>query len=136
MSDLLINGLDAKSNYGVRMGDNFLDALGITPDCKTHIENDSPLEDGTQTIPSTKLASRTLTLTFRVTGVTHEQYLINKRAFESALHAGELALQVPSDSTDIYHLVFSKCTSYAQNTRRTSCTIAVQFKEPNPANRT
>jgi len=136
MADLLINGLDAKSNYGVRIGDDFLDTLGKTPDCKEHIENDSPLEDGTQTIPSTKLASRTITLTFRVTGATHEQYIINKRAFETVLHAGELTLQVPSDSSDIYHLVFSKCTSYAQNTRRTSCTIAAQFTEPNPANRT
>lgn len=137
MADLIINGVDALAAYGVRMGDDFLDALGKTADNKEYIENDSPLENGTQVIvPDTPMVeSRTVTLTFRLIGATHADYLTKKAAFEKALHAGTMTIQVPEDSSDIYHLVYNKCTSYAQNRRRTSCKIAAQFTEPDPTNR-
>lgn len=136
MADLLINGTDALQTYGAHMSDDFLDNLGKPADNKEYIENDSPLEDGKQVITTgVKTDSRTLTLTFRITGTTHADYLTKKAAFEKMLHAGALTIQVPADSAAIYRLVFNKCTSYAQNRRRTSCKIAAQFTEPDPTNR-
>lgn len=137
MAHLLINGSDAYATYGVRMGDGFLDALGAPPENKEYIENESRLENGSRILCINPYKSkRTLTLTFQLFGTSHTDYLTKKEAFLNVLAAGTLTLQVPDDSEAVYHLLFNKCTSYAQNVPRTSCKIAAQFTEPDPTNRT
>ncbi len=136
MADLLINGNDAYLAYGVRMGEGFLDALGLPPSNKEYIENESRLEDGKRRLlTDLKLASRTLTLSFVIMGATHQQYLQRKAAFLALLTAGEITINVPADGEAYYRLSFDKYTTYAQNRRRTLCTLAAQFTELNPANR-
>ena len=44
MAELIINGREALKEWGVRMGDNFLDVLGAPVPLKEFIENKSRLE--------------------------------------------------------------------------------------------
>lgn len=48
MAELIINGKDAFQEWGVRMGDNFLDVLNAPVPMKEFIENSSRLEHGKQ----------------------------------------------------------------------------------------
>lgn len=48
--DLFINGKDAWSTWGVRMGDSFLDAIDGFNQMKDYIEDESRLEHGKRII--------------------------------------------------------------------------------------
>ena len=50
MAELIINGREALKEWGVRMGDNFLDVLGAPVPLKEFIENKSRLEHGKQVL--------------------------------------------------------------------------------------
>ena len=50
MNELLINGENAYTIWGVRMGDGFLDVLGASSPMKEFIENKSRLEHGKRVI--------------------------------------------------------------------------------------
>ena len=82
MADLLINGQDAFVKYGVRMGDNFLNALGAPAPMKAYIENDSRAKNGKQVLTgSAKIASRQLSLEFTIEGATQSDFTAKKRSF-------------------------------------------------------
>ena len=61
--DLIINGKDAFSIWGVRMGDGFLDAIDGFNQMKDYIENESRLEHGKRVITdNVKVDSREIPL--------------------------------------------------------------------------
>lgn len=135
MADLIINGKDAFKTWGVRIGDNFLDALGASAPMKEYIENKSRLEHGKEMIvESPKLDERELALTFTIQGSSPEDYQIKKKAFYEELYKGTVDIQVPDNSSEVYHLVYlGKSVSYAQSLDRTFGKITSKFCEPNPA---
>lgn len=143
MAELYINGVDAYLNYGVRMGEGFLDALTQPSSPKDYIENESRLRHGKQVLTKNtqgnsiiRLASRDITLTFVVMGETHEELEQNRKKFYNELYKGEITIQVPEDSNDVYRLVYKgKPSSYGQDLARTTCKVAVKFEETNPNNR-
>jgi len=136
-SDLLINGSDAYETYGIRMGDDFIDNINAFPTMKAYVENTSRLEHGKRVvIGNPKVSSNSVTLTFLLEGSTHADFLTKKAAFLAELAKGYITIQVPKDSDDVYHLIYKKGTSYAQNPQRTFCKVACQFDEPSPNNRT
>ncbi len=133
MADLLINGKNALSEWGVRMGDGFLDALWELAPLKDYITNDSTLEDGVQyenRIP--KVNERNVSLTFTIEGSSKSDFLNKKKAFQAELYGGDVAICVPSDSDNVYHLKYKSGVSYAQNLTRTFCKVAAKFTEPKP----
>lgn len=136
--ELIINGKDAYTSWGVNMGDRFLDALNEKAGKKEYITNDNKLMDGIEycdTIP--KATERQLTLTFTVAGNSWEDFTAKRDAFFDELDKGDVAIQVPADSAKVYHLKFKDSTgTYAQNLERTFCKVGVKFIEPNPKNRT
>ena len=137
MADLIINNREAFNEWGVRMGDNFLDALGTPAPLKEFIENKSRLEDGKRVIINNpKLDERDLTLTFTIAGNSESDYQTKKRAFESELYKGAMTIKVPANGDEVYHLIYTgKCISFAQGIDRTFGKISAKFNEPNPANR-
>lgn len=137
MADLLINGEDAYTTYGIKMGDGFFDALSNAfPTMKDYVENESRLEHGKRVnTAEPKVASSDITLTFYLEGTSQSDFKAKKAAFRDVLIKGDVTIQVPKDSDDVYHLVYKKSTSYAQNTQRTFCKVACKFEEPNPMNR-
>ena len=137
IGELYINGNDAWAEWGVSMGDGFVDAIdGFVP-MKEYIENDSRLEHGKRVLLATpRLASRELTLHFTIKGDSEADFRKKRRAFEEMLRQGMLTFAVPALSDDVYHLIYlGKNVSYALNRSRTFAAMSAKFEEPNPANR-
>lgn len=133
MADLLINGQDALSQWGVRMGDGFMDALWELAPVKDYTTNSSTLEDGVQyENANPKVNERNVSLTFTIEGSSKSDFLSKKKAFQNALYGCDVAICVPSDSSNVYHLKYKSSVSYAQNVGRTFCKLAAKFTEPKP----
>lgn len=129
-----INGVDARK-LGIRMGDEFLNAIGAPAPMKEFIENNSRFEHGKRIkYDNPRLADREVTLTFTLLGNSESDFLKKLRAFEKILYAGLVELYVEATG-ETYRLTYQRSQTYAQNQSRTACNIAVQFNEPNPADR-
>ena len=137
-NELIINNKDAYATWGVRMGDNFLDVLGASSPMKEFIENKSRLEHGKRVIINNpKVDEREITLSFTIEGNSQSDYQSKKKAFFDELYKGKIDIQVPANSSEIYHLIYlGKSITYAQGLDRTFGKISAKFNEPNPANRT
>lgn len=137
MAELIINGREALKEWGVRMGDNFLDVLGAPVPLKEFIENKSRLEHGKQVLmDNPKLDECELTLVFTVEGDSPADYQAKKTAFYEELYKGKIDIQIPENNSDIYHLLYlGKSVSYAQSLDRTFGKISAKFCEYNPSNR-
>lgn len=137
MADLLINDKDAYATWGVRMGDNFLDAIGASAPMKEFIENKSRLEHGKRVITANpKLDEREITLQFTIEGSSQSDYQTKKKAFFDELYKGAVDIQVPANNSEVYHLVYlGKGVTYAQSIDRTFGKCSMKFCEPNPISR-
>lgn len=137
MADLLINGKDALRTWGVRMGDSFLDTINGYYPLKEYITNNDRLKDGVQyanVIP--KVNERNLTLNFTMEGANASDFTAKNKAFIAEMRKGDVSIQVPDDSPDVYHLKYTgKSCTFARNTERTFAKLGLAFIEPNPTNR-
>ena len=135
--DLIINGQDAYTTWGVSMGDNFIDSIEALASLKDHITNESRMEHGKRVItaPSVmKVASRDVTLQFHIFGNTTEAYMANKKAFQAILYSGVVDIKIPARGSEVYHLIYQgKQVSFSQS----ACDgmLSAKFEEPNPMNR-
>lgn len=136
--DLYINGKDAWTEWGVNMGDGFLDAIDSFAPMKDYIENDSRLEHGKRVLIGTaKVASRDMTLHFTIMGVSEADFRNKRKAFETELRKGKVDVRIPALGSDIYHLIYlGKSISYGMSLDRTFCSVSSKFEEPNPTERT
>lgn len=139
LPELRINGSSTVyKDYGVRMGEGFLDALTEPLSLKENIENESRLEHGKRVIveETPKFSSREVILDFTICGKTPSDFLTKKNAFLALMYKGEVTIQVPQESEDVYHLIYrGKGSEYSMNTLRTFCHMMLKFEEPNPGNR-
>lgn len=137
MADLLINGKDALRTWGVRMGDSFLDTINGYYPLKEYITNNDRLKDGVQyanVIP--KVNERNLMLNFTMEGANASDFTVKNKAFIAEMRKGDVSIQVPDDSPDVYHLKYTgKSCTFARNTERTFAKLGLAFIEPNPTNR-
>ena len=124
MTDLLINEKDAFATWGVRMGEGFLDVIGASAPMKDFIENKSRLEHG----------KRVITLSFTIESNSQSDYQAKKKAFFDELYKGVVDIQIPANSSEVYHLIYTgKSVTYAQSLDRTFGKISAKFNEPNPS---
>ena len=132
--ELLINNKNAYATWGVRMGEGFLDVIGASAPMKDFIENKSRLEHGKRVIINDpKVDEREITLSFTIEGSSQSDYQSKKKAFFDELYKGKVDIQVPSNSYDIYHLIYlGKSITYAQSLDRMFGKISSKFCEPNP----
>lgn len=138
--ELRINGSSTLyRDYGVRMGEGFLDALTEPLSLKENIENESRLEHGKRVVveETPKYQSRDVVLDFTIRGSSPTDFRAKKNAFLALMYKGEITLEVPQESSDVYHLIYrSKGSEYSMNPQRTFCHMMLKFEEPNPAHRT
>ena len=135
--DLLINGKDAFSTWGVRMGDGFLDAIDGFNEMKDYIENESRLEHGKRVIiDNAKVDSREVTLQFTIEGSSESDYRTKKKAFQLELEKGAVNIKVPALGDEIYKLIYlGKSISYGMSSDRCFAKVSSKFEEPNPTDR-
>lgn len=135
--ELLINGKDAWTTWGVCMGEGFLDSIDAPVPMKDYIENESRLEHGKRIITeNAKVDSRNFTLEFTIMGSTESDYRAKKKAFESELYKGPITVQIPKLNSEVYRLVYlGKSISYGLSLNRCFGKFSAEFEEPNPANR-
>lgn len=135
--DLLINGKDAFSTWGVRMGDGFLDAIDGFNEMKDYIENESRLEHGKRVITdNAKVDSREITLQFTIEGSSESDYRAKKKAFQTELEKGAVNIKIPALGDEIYKLIYlGKSISYGMSSDRCFAKVSSKFEEPNPMDR-
>lgn len=137
MGELYINGKDAYTEWGVRMGRGFLDELEAFLPLKEYITNDNTTKDGVEYceyVP--KVNEREVTLPFTLKGASKEDYLAKKRAFTDMLyHTQEIVISVPNVSADLFKLRYRNGTSYGRSLSGTFCKFSIKFVEANPADR-
>mgnify|MGYP001632136452 FL=1 len=135
MNELLINGENAYTTWGVRMGEGFLDVIGASAPMKDFIENKSRLEHGKRVIINNpKVDEREITLSFTIEGNSQSDYQAKKKAFFDELYKGVVDIQIPANSSEVYHLIYTgKSVTYAQSLDRTFGKISAKFNEPNPS---
>lgn len=132
--DLLINGKDAFSTWGVRMGDGFIDAIDGFNEMKDYIENESRLEHGKRVITdNAKVDSREITLQFTIEGSSESDYRAKKKAFQTELEKGAVNIKIPALGDEIYKLIYlGKSISYGLSLDRCFGKVSSRFEEPNP----
>lgn len=135
--DLLINGKDAWTTWGVRMGDDFLNVIDGFNEMKVYIENESRLEHGKRVITdNAKVDSREITLQFTIEGSSESDYRTKKKAFQAELEKGAVNIKVPVLGSEVYKLIFmGKSISYGLSPDRCFGKISSKFEEPNPMDR-
>lgn len=135
--DLFINGKDAFSTWGVRMGDGFLDAIDGFNQMKDYIENESRLEHGKRVITdNARVDSREITLQFTIEGDSESDYRTKKKAFQTELEKGAVSIKVPVLGSEVYKLIYlGKSVSYGLSFDRRFGKVSSKFEEPNPADR-
>lgn len=136
MIELIINGKDAYQEWGVRMGEGFLDTINGYFPMKEYITNNDRTQDGVQYFGVPKVNERSLTLNFTIEGSDKDDFTVKNRAFAEMMRKGDVTIQVPADRPDVYHLKYTgKSCTFARNMERTFAKIGLVFIEPNPTNR-
>lgn len=137
MNELLINGKDAKTTWGVTMGSRFMSALRSEAPMKEYISNNSRLEHGVRyLVMNPKMDERKVTLEFRIKGLSVSDYEYKKDTFLGELMTGAVDINVPSRTSKTYHLLYrGNGIVYGENRKGTFGHISVEFTEPNPSNR-
>lgn len=136
MSDLLINGKDTFTTWGVRMGDDFISQIYAPVPMKEFIENKSRLEDGKQVLyDNPKVDERDVTLAFTLQGNSSSDYASKYKSFINELKKGKVEIQVPALGPEIYRLTYQKSVSYGLSMDRSFSKISIKMNEPNPNNR-
>lgn len=135
--NLIINGRDAFTTWGVRMGEGFLDTVDGFNQMKDYIENESRLEHGKRVITeNAKIDSREITLHFTIEGSSESDYRTKKKAFQTELEKGSVNIKVPALGSEVYKLVYlGKNISYGLSLDRCFGKISSKFCEPNPTDR-
>lgn len=135
--DLIINGKDAWTTWGVCMGDGFLDAIDGFNEMKDFIEDESRLEHGKRIITdNAKVASREITLQFTIEGNSKSDYRAKKKAFQTELEKGTVTIKIPLLGSEVYKLVYlGKSVSYGLSLDRCFGKVSSRFEEPNPMDR-
>ena len=136
MNELIINNKDAFSNFGIRMGEGFLNVLSAPVPVKGFVENKCRRENGKTVVYSDpRVDEQDVTLTFTLQGSSPDDYRTKYGMFKNELLKGEVVLRVPALG-ETYRLTYLRSTVFAMNAARTFAKISVKFNEPNPANRT
>ena len=142
--DFTINGQDAYTTFGITAGDGFIDALLIAPPKKGYLSNNSRLNNGEDVDNrNSKFDKKTnITLYFDIEGFGSNEadmkasYLAHLKLFYQELAKDEFNINVPALGTEVYHLIYSKPSTFNSNLNKTHSKMSFVFDEPNPTNRT
>lgn len=137
MSDvnLIINGKDARGEWGVVTTGNTLSALLAPAPLKDRVSFTSRLEHGSRIDNSNPMvAQRELNLEIQMTAKSPEEFYSRHASFCLELEKGEFTLCTTDRPQVVYHLLYNSCSQYTQFCRGIA-TLALKCTEPNPKDR-
>lgn len=133
--DLIINGKDARSTWGVVTTPNTLNALLNPCTMKDYPVFDSRLEHGSRIDTSNpKVAQRDLNMEIQMTAASPEEFYSRHAAFCEELEKGAFDLYTTDRPGVIYHFKYNSCNQYSQFCRGIA-TLSLKVTEPNPKDR-
>lgn len=134
--DLIINGMDARTKWGVVTTGNTLSALLAPASMKDRPSFSSRLENGSRVDNSNpKVSQRDLNLEIQMTASTPEEFYSRHEAFCEELQKGAFTLSTSDRPNVVFHLLYTSCSAYTQFCRGIA-TLSLKCSEPNPKNRT
>lgn len=133
--NLMINGKDARSEWGVLTTSNTLSALLAPAPMKENPSFTSRKEHGSRIDTSDpKVAQRDLNLEIQMTARSPEEFYSRHAAFCSELEKGAFDLSTTDRPNVVYHLLYDSCPQYTQFCRGMA-TLSLKCTEPNPNDR-
>lgn len=133
--DLIINGKNARTEWGVVTTLNTLGALLAFPALKEMPEFSSRLEGGSRIDTENPLPdAREITLEIQLTAATPALFYSRLEALRSELGKGSFTLYTSDRPETVYRLVYRSCTQFTQF-RRGIAVFSLKVTEPNPDNR-
>lgn len=134
--NLIINGKDARSEWGVVTTTNTLSTLLAPAPMKEYPAFNSRLEHGTRTDTSApRLAQRDLNLEIQMTAKSPEDFYRQLAGLTAELQKGSFTLQTTDRTGTVYRLVYVSCSSFTQF-RRGIAILSLKVSEPDPSDRT
>lgn len=135
VGELIINGKDAFTQWGVVLISGSLGVLMTPASIKPFVENKSRMSHGKQVLTSSapKLDERSLSVPLGITASSEAAFISNCRGFFTELQKGVVVLY-SSQLNETYNLIFEKTQTLTEFDLKIG-KIIVQFNEPNPTNR-
>lgn len=133
--DLIINGRNARTSWGVVTTVNTLGTLLAFPALKEMPEFTSRLESGSRIDTENPLPdAREITLELQLTAATPEDFYSRLEAFRLELMKGAFTLSTSDRPGTIYRMVYRSCPQFTQF-RRGMAVLGLKVAEPDPGNR-
>lgn len=132
--ELFINDKDAYTEWGINMGEGFIESIMTPAPLKEFVENTNRLINGKQVLYNNpKLNSRDVQLLINIEGKTQSEYLSRYNSFCTELQKGIVKINIPS-MNKTFRLTYLNSPKMTIS-RSTFCVLTIKFNEPNPANR-
>lgn len=133
--NLIINGKDARKEWGIVTTSSTLSALLTPPGMKERATFTSRLEDGSRIDNyEPKVASRDLNLELQMTAENPEEFYERYSSFCEELEKGCIDISTTDRRGVVYHLLYNSCSQYTQFCRGMA-TLSLKVTEPNPKDR-
>lgn len=148
---LIINGKDAYTTWGITMDSTGLSALMTPAGVKDYITNDNRLEHGTaiitnytkvgsdgkstENVNAVKMAARDVALTINLTAPTEEKFFERYWSFCAELEKGTLDISTSFLKGVVFHMYYVNCSQFSEFMRGIG-KFSLKLTEPNPKNRT
>lgn len=136
MVRIYINGIDAKSRYGITLASGGFSALRKPAPLKPFVESKSRLQHGKRiVVKNPKYEERTLTLPIILTAKDISEFTEKYDMFCSEiLDTGMLNITVDTIPNVTYRCIYEDCQQYTEFVQEMAKFI-LKLVEPNPKNR-
>lgn len=133
---LLINGKDAYTEYGIFMDDTALSTLMTPAPNKEFISNKYRSKDGKSVIRhNPRLDEREITVSINMSAKTPDEFLANYGKFcEEVLATGQVTIHTSFQPTVWYRCVYLSCTQFSEFMRELA-KFSLKLNEPDPTDR-
>ena len=133
--DLMINGYDAYTRWGVSLSDGSISALMTPAPMKERLTNDVRVEHGSRTSnQNPKLASRDVTLEMHLSASSRSDFFTKYASFCSELATGALNIKTIFQPSVTYRMLYVSCTQFTAFVDGLA-KFSLKLTEPNPNNR-
>lgn len=133
---LLINGKDAYTEYGIFMDGTSLSTLMTPAPNKEFISNKYRSKDGKSVIRhNPRLDEREITIAFNMSAKTSDEFLSNYGKFcEEVLATGQVTIHTSFQPTVWYRCIYLSCTQFSEFMRELA-KFSLKLNEPDPTDR-